>query len=191
MSTPASGADPYLQPQTAARNRLARALWLLAYVLLFRPSPRFCHEWRAFLLRRFGARIGRNSRIYPRCEIWAPWNLQCEDVVAIADGAIVYNPARITLGSHATISQQAYLCGAGHDIDDAGFPMVSQPINIGRYCWVCARAVVLPGVTLHDGAVLALGAVATGDLQAWGVYAGMPARLVRERKHAGNRGVAT
>ena len=182
MNMPASGADPYLQPQTAVRNRLARGLWLMAYVLLFRPSPRFCHEWRAFLLRRFGARIGRNTRIYPRCEIWAPWNLVCEDVVAIADGAIVYNPALVTLASHVTISQQAYLCGAGHDIDSAGFEMVAKPINVGAYGWICARAVVLPGVRVGEGAVLALGAIASRDLSEWTVNAGSPARFVRQRK---------
>jgi len=157
---------------------------------MFRPSPRPLHKWRSFLLRCFGAKIGAQAHIYPRCEIWAPWNLVCEDVVAIADGAVIYNPARVTIASHAIISQQAYLCGAGHDIDAADFPTICEPINIGRYAWVCARAVVLAGVTLHEGAVLALGAVATGDLQSWGVYAGVPARLVRQRIPAalGHRG---
>ena len=184
MSNLEQGADPYLMPQTAARDRLARALWMVVQVTLFRLSPRPLHGWRRFLLRCFGARIGPQSHIYPRCEIWAPWNLVCEDAVAIADGVIVYNPALVTIASHAIISQQAYLCGAGHDIDAAEFPTVSAPITIGRFAWVCARAAVLAGVPLHEGAVLALGAVATGDLQSWGVYAGAPARLVRKRNPA-------
>jgi putative colanic acid biosynthesis acetyltransferase WcaF len=156
-------------------------LWGLVYTLLFRPSPRPLHRWRAFLLRCFGARIGRNCHIYPKCEIWAPWNLECGDVVAIADGAIVYNPCRITIGSHAIVSQQAYLCGATHDIDSPEFPMIAATITLEPYSWICARASVLPGITVHRGAVLALGAIATDHLPPWTVCAGNPARQIKRR----------
>ena len=134
------------------------------------------------MLRCFGAKLGRNCHIYPGCRIWAPWNLRCEDGAAIADGAVIYNAAVVHLGVHAIVSQQAYLCTATHDIDDPAFPMISSPISIGRYAWVCARACVLPGVTVHDGAVLGLGAVAGRSLEAWQVYAGNPARRIRQRE---------
>lgn len=177
-------ADPYLQPQTSFGNRAARAIWGVAYWLLFRPSPRPLHAWRAALLRCFGARIGADCHIYPGCRIWAPWNLRCGSVVAIADRAEIYNVWPVALDSHATISQQAWLCTAGHDIDDPGFPMNGAPIRVGSRAWVCGRATVLPGVTLQEGAVLATGAVATGDLAPWSVYSGIPARLLRTRKQA-------
>jgi putative colanic acid biosynthesis acetyltransferase WcaF len=178
-----SGAnDPYLAPNNPAGVRARRALWRAAEVLLFRPSPRVLHAWRAWLLRLFGASLGPHCHIYPGASIWAPWNLVCEDCVAIADGAIVYNPSRVTLGSHAVVSQQAYLCGATHDFDAPAFPQVSAPITVGRYAWICARASVLPGVTVGDGAVLGLGSIATRDLEAGWVHAGQPARRVRRRK---------
>ena len=178
-----NGSDPYLQPQTGLANRAGRALWGVTYWLLFRPSPRPLHAWRTMLLRCFGARIGNHCHIYPRARIWAPWNLQCGDVVAIADDAQIYNAWPVALESHATISQQAWLCTASHDIDDAGFPMTGAPIHVGERAWVCGRATVLPGITLQRGAVLATGAVATGDLAAWSVYGGIPARLLRQRQH--------
>jgi putative colanic acid biosynthesis acetyltransferase WcaF len=103
-------------------------------------------------------------------------------VVAIADGAVIYNPCRVVIGSHVTVSQQAYLCGATHDLDRADFPMVSKEIVLEPYSWICARATVLAGITLHRGAVLALGAIATDDLQAWTVYGGNPAKQIRGRK---------
>jgi putative colanic acid biosynthesis acetyltransferase WcaF len=184
MSNSAGLADPYLQPQTSAGSRAVRALWSLTELLLFRPSPRPFHRWRRFLLRCFGAEIGPGSHIYPKCRIWAPWNLVCGEVVAIADGAIIYNPRTVTIGSHATVSQEAYICGASHDIDAESFAMTSKPVQIGAYSWVCARAVVLPGVTLGEGSVVALGAIATKDLQPWGVYGGNPARLIRQRRGA-------
>jgi len=174
--------DPYLLPQTSARNRIARALWHIVYALLFRPTPRPLHAWRAFLLRCFGAQLGPHCRIYAKCEIWAPWNLHCDDCAVIGNGAVIYNPARVHLGSHATVSQQAYLCGATHDLDDPAFPMIWAPISIGPYAWICARATVLPGVFVHEGAVLGLGAVTSKDLEAWQVYGGIPARRIRQRR---------
>jgi len=177
--------NPYLRPQTTLRNRGGRVLWGIVYALLFRPSPRPLHAWRAWLLRCFGAQIGSHCHIYPKCQIWAPWNLRCEEGAAIADEAVVYNAATIHLGAHAIVSQQAYLCAATHDIDDPAFPMITAPIRIGRYAWVCARASVLPGVTVHEGAVLGLASVASKDLQPWQVYVGVPATRVRERsRHA-------
>jgi putative colanic acid biosynthesis acetyltransferase WcaF len=184
VKAPARQADPYLQPQTGLASRLGRALWGVVYTVLFRPSPRPMHAWRTFLLRCFGARIGPGCHIYAGCRIWAPWNLHCEDVVAIADGAEIYNPWRVTIGSHATLSQQAYVCTASHDLDDPSFPMIGKPVAIGARAWICARAAVLPGVTVHEGAVLALGAVATRDLDPWIVYAGNPARQIRARRNA-------
>lgn len=174
--------DPYLRPNTRSTNRLARLIWNIAWVLLFRPSPRPLHAWRAWVLSAFGARLGPHSRIYPRAKIWAPWNLVCEDTVSIADDAEIYNPAVVNLGSHAVISQQAYLCGATHDYDDPAFPMIWAPISIGRYAWIGARAVVQMGITVGDGAVLGLGSIATRDLEAWSVNAGVPARWIGRRK---------
>lgn len=173
--------DPYLEPNTTVGNRVARALWQVVYLALFRPSPRPMHRWRAMLLRLFGARIGGNPRIYPRARIWAPWNLECEDVVAVADEAVIYNPAPVRLGSHSIVSEQAYLCGATHDYRNPAFPMVWAPIAVGRYAWICARASVQMGVTVGEGAILGLGAVATADLEPWSVYAGVPARRVGAR----------
>lgn len=181
MASIAPASDPYLLPSKTLGNRAARAVWGLAHVLLVRFSPRPCHAWRAAVLRLFGAKLGAHCRIYPTATIWAPWNLVCEDVVAIANGAVVYNPSPIRLASHSTVSQDAYLCGATHDFDDPAFPMISSPITIGSYAWICARAVVCPGVTVGDGAVLGLASVATRDLEAWTVYAGAPAREIRKR----------
>lgn len=174
-------ADPYLVAAFPLASRLKRAIWGIVCAIFFRPSPRPLHAWRAFLLRGFGARIGSDVHIYPKASIWAPWNLTCEEGSTIADEAIVYNPERITLGSHAIVSQQAYLCGATHDYEDANFPLIALPISIGAYSWICARATVQPGISVGEGAVLALGAVAAQDLQPWTVYGGIPARKIKMR----------
>lgn len=173
--------DPFLRPSVSLGNRMARLAWGIVYTLLFRPSPRPFHAWRSALLRLFGAKIGANCHIYPRARIWAPWNLVCEDVVAIADDAEIYNPATVTLRSHSIVSQQAYLCGASHDYDDPAFPMIWMPITVGRYAWIGARATVQMGIRVGDGAILGLGSVATHDLDPWTICAGVPARKIKDR----------
>src|SRR5579875_392231 len=94
---PETAADPYQRPAFPVHDRARRLGWNLCRALLFRPSPRPLHAWRAALLRLFGATLGPGCHIYPAARIWAPWNLHCEDSVAIADGAEVYNPAPVHL----------------------------------------------------------------------------------------------
>lgn len=173
--------DPYLRPSFSLSNRMGRLAWSVVWTLLFRPSPRPFHSWRAFLLRGFGAKLGPNCHFYPRSRVWAPWNLDCADGVTLGDEAEIYNPSLVTMGSHAIVSQQAYICGATHDYNDPAFPLISFPMSLGAYSWVCARASVCPGVNVGEGAVLGLGSVATRDLEPWTVYAGVPAQRVKDR----------
>jgi putative colanic acid biosynthesis acetyltransferase WcaF len=177
-----TAADPYLRPAFSLHDRLGRLCWNLCWALFYRTSPRPLHSWRSFLLRLFGATMGANCHFYPRSRVWAPWNLICANQVTAGDGAEIYNPAPVTLGSHAILSQDAYVCAATHDYDDPGFPLIAYAMNIGAYAWVCARASVAPGVNLGEGAVLGLGSVATRSLDAWTVYAGVPAIKVKERR---------
>jgi putative colanic acid biosynthesis acetyltransferase WcaF len=177
-----TAADPYLRPAFSVRDRLRRLNWNLCWAIFYRTSPRPLHSWRAFLLRLFGAKMGPDCHFYPGSKVWAPWNLICAEQVTAGDGVEIYNPAPVTLGSHAILSQEAYLCGATHDYDDPAFPLIAYATNIGAYAWVCARASVAPGVNIGEGAVLGLGSVATRNLDPWGVYAGVPAVKVKERR---------
>ena len=180
--SPETAADPYFRPAFAASDRGRRMLWNIFRMIFYRYSPRPFHGWRAFLLRLFGATMGAGCRFYPASKVWAPWNLVCADAVTAADGAEIYNPAPMRFGSHAIVSQDAFLCGATHDYDDVRFPLVAYAMEVGAYAWVCARASVAPGVSVGEGAVLGLGSVATRNLEPWVVYAGVPAVKVKERK---------
>ncbi|MDE1161264.1 MAG: putative colanic acid biosynthesis acetyltransferase [Acidobacteriaceae bacterium] len=177
-------ADAYTQAAFPLSNRLKRLVWNIIWLLLYRPSPRPAHVWRAMLLRLFGATLGPDCHFYPGSKVWAPWNLVCEDHVAAADGVELYNPSLMTLRSHAIISQNAYICGATHNYNHARFPLQSFQMEIGAYAWICARSSVLPGVKVGEGAVLGLGGIAGRDLEPWTVYSGNPAQAVRQRDRA-------
>jgi putative colanic acid biosynthesis acetyltransferase WcaF len=181
--TAAPGTDAFERPAFSLGNRLLRLLWNVCWLLLYRTSPRPFHAWRALLLRMFGATLGPACHFYPASRIWAPWNLVAEDHVSAGDGAEIYNPAPMRFGSHASVSQGAYLCGATHDYNSADFPLLAYAMEFGAHSWICARACVSPGVRVGEGAVLGLASVATRDLEPWTVYGGSPAIAVRQRDH--------
>jgi putative colanic acid biosynthesis acetyltransferase WcaF len=109
--------------------------------------------------------------------------LETEDVVTIGPHSEVYNPGGVKLGHHTIVSQGAYLCGATHDYNSKDFDYIAKLITTGAYAWICARAIVLPGVICGEGSVLGAGAVTQRSLEPWTVYAGNPAVSVRKRAH--------
>jgi putative colanic acid biosynthesis acetyltransferase WcaF len=133
------------------------------------------------LLRLFGAKLGAINFVYPSARIWAPWLLETGDLVTIGRGAEIYNPGGVLLGSRTIISQDAYVCGATHDYQSPDFTYITKLVRTGPQVWICARAIVLPGVHCNEGSVLGAGSVATRNLEAWTVYAGNPAVAVRQR----------
>lgn len=164
------------------RNRVGRLAWGVAWALLFRPfAGRPFRYWRVFVLRCFGARIGKRCSIYANVRVWAPWNLRLGDYVAVGPGAELYAVDTITVGSMVTISQRAYLCTASHDITRLLKPLIHRPIVIGDCAWVAAEAFVGMGVTVGEGAVVGARAVVAKDVAPWAVVVGNPARAVGRR----------
>jgi putative colanic acid biosynthesis acetyltransferase WcaF len=134
--------------------------------------------------------MGPHCHFYPKSRVWAPWNLVCDDRASLGDGAEIYNPSPVHMGTRAIVSQQAYICGATHDYNDPALPVISFHMRLGAYSWVCARASVGPGVNLGEGAILGLGSVATKDLEPWTVYAGVPAKKIKLREGRQADGIA-
>ena len=68
-----------------------------------------------------------------------------------------------------------------HDIDDPYFTADFKPIHVGHHCWIGTGAIVLQGVTIGDGAVVAAGAVVTKNIPPYEVWGGVPAKFIRKR----------
>lgn len=163
-------------------NKARRLLWGMVYQLLFRPTPRWMlHNWRRWLLRCFGAKVGVGCRIAPTCSIWAPWNLEIGDYTAIGDGVDVYAMAKITLGSKVTISQRSFLCTGSHDTRSLLRPLVTREIVIKDHVWVAAEAFIHPGCVLEEGCVVGARSVVTASQPAWMICVGAPCRPLRTR----------
>lgn len=171
------------------RAQIGRILWALSSPL-FTLSPRPFWAWRRALLRAFGARVGRQVHIYPTVRITIPWNLAIGEQAAIGDHAILYALGPIQIGARATISQYAHLCAGTHDWRDPAMPLVKAPILVGKEAWVCANALVGPGVTVGDRAIVGAGAVTMKDVEAGMIVAGNPAKKIAERPMIGNQHTA-
>ena len=162
------------------RSAVVEALWILVQALLVRSwLPGAAH--RRWLLRLFGARIGAGVDIKPGVRVKFPWRLSIGAHSWIGEDAWIDNLAEVVIGDNCCISQGVYLCTGSHDWGKPAFDLIAKPIRVGSGAWIAARAVVAPGVTVGEGAVLGLGSVATGDLLPGTVYQGCPAGVVSHR----------
>jgi len=164
-------------------HKLKRLLWELVWAVCFRPTPRWClNGWRCGLLRAFGAKIGRGVRIQGSAKVWQPWKLTIGDHSWIDGGVSLYSVDDITIGANAVVSDGTFLCTASHDIRSQSFELQTKPVVIGDCAWICARATVLPGVTIGEGSVVAAGALVTKDTEPWTVVGGNPAKAIGKRQ---------
>jgi putative colanic acid biosynthesis acetyltransferase WcaF len=159
---------------------IGRVLWALCQPL-FRFSPRLLYAWRAWLLRLFGAKIGKRVHIYPSVKIAIPWNLEIGDYSAVGDSARLYNLGPLKIGQRVTVSQYSHLCGGSHDYDSPTMDLIKAPIVIDDDAWVCADAFVGPGVSIGKRAIVGARAVVTKDVGPDDIVVGNPAKLVRNR----------
>ncbi|MEA2115934.1 MAG: putative colanic acid biosynthesis acetyltransferase [Thermodesulfobacteriota bacterium] len=159
----------------------ARVGWGLASPL-FRFSPRPLFGLRRFLLRRFGARIGKDVHIYNSATIYMPWNLEVGDWSSIGEHAFIYNLGKVKIGERTTISHRAHLCAGTHEYTDPALPLLKPAMEIGDNAWICADGFIGPGVTVGDGAVVGARAVVVRDVEPWSVVAGNPAVCIKKRK---------
>jgi len=182
LKNPAQGGR-YVSPWSL-RERLGMAAWIVVCAVLFRTTPKQFNRWRLFLLRLFGAKVTGLPFVAPSCIIKIPWQLSLEDRSALAPKSEVYNLGHVTLKARCVVSQYAYICGGTHDLSDPMLPLLVGDIVIGEEAFIGAKAMILPGVAVGDGAVLGAGAVAAKDLDPWTIYAGNPARALRKRELA-------
>lgn len=163
-------------------SKVARLLWGAVWLFLFRPTPRgVCNVWRSFLLRLFGAKIGKGCHILPTARIWQPWKLTMGDYSCLSENVDCYAVDQIIIGAQVVISQGAFLCCASHDIASPIMELTYKPIIIDSQAWVAARAFVGPGVHIGEGAVVGACAVVTKDVAPWTVVAGNPAKVIKTR----------
>ena len=162
--------------------KIRRLIWLIAWTMLAKWMPYYIgRKWRIVLLSLFGMKHKGPVGFYPSVKVWAPWNVETGSYVAIDDEVNLYSADKIIIGTKVAISREAFICTASHDITKPNRPLVMLPITICDGVWIGARAIILPGVTIGEGAVVAAGAVVTKDVDPWTVVGGNPAKFIKKR----------
>ncbi|WP_420149227.1 WcaF family extracellular polysaccharide biosynthesis acetyltransferase [Spirosoma sp.] len=156
-------------------------LWFLtnAYFLnTYLPVP---SSIKVAVLRLFGAKIGKGVMIKPAVNIKYPWLLRIGDYVWIGEQVWIDNLSEVVIGDNSCLSQGAMILTGNHNYSLPTFDLTTRPITLADGVWIGAKSVVCAGVRCESHAVLAVNSVATHSLDAYGVYQGNPAKLVRKR----------
>lgn len=160
---------------------LKRGLWYCFNNVFFCSRFPF-NQFKVFLLRLFGARVGKKVVIKPGVNIKAPWFLLIGDFVWVGENVWIDNLVKVSIASNVCISQGAMLLTGNHDYSKSSFDLITKEIVLEEGVWIGAKAVVCPGITCASHSVLTLGSIATTNLDSYGIYQGNPAVKVRERK---------
>ena len=170
-----------LPPNFRGRNAFTVQLWWLVQSILFRTSPQFLYGWRNFLLRLFGAKIGKKVIIRPSVKITYPWKLTIGDYSWIGDDVDLYTLGYIEIGNNVVISQRSYLCTGSHDYSKYDFPIYAKKINIKDECWIATDVFIAPGVTIESGSVVGARSSVYKNLPSNKICIGSPAEIIRDR----------
>jgi putative colanic acid biosynthesis acetyltransferase WcaF len=169
-------------PGFRGRSKLYVQLWWFVQSTLFALSPQAMYSWRSWLLRLFGARIGKHAIIRQSVKIPYPWKLTIGDYCHIGDEVHLYTYGEIEIGDCAVVSQRSYLCTGSHDYTSPTFDLFSKPIVIEPEAWVATDVFVAPGVRIGRGAVVGARSSVFRDVPPGTISVGTPARVVGERR---------
>ena len=137
---------------------------------------------KLFLLRLYGAKIGNGVVIKPHVNIKYPWKLEVGNDVWIGEYVWIDNLGEVKMEDNVCVSQGALLLCGNHNYKKEIFDLIVGDITLEQGVWIGAKATVCPGVTCKSHSVLAVGSVATTDLDTYSIYQGNPAKKIRERK---------
>lgn len=165
-----------------AVNRVKNILLELELFLLHAVGCFPSHSVRKTFYRMAGIRIGKGSTVHTKASFYDPRNITIGDDTIIGEGTVLDGRASLTIGNHVDIASEVMIYNSQHDIESIDFAAVDKPVVIEDYVFVGPRAIILPGVTVGRGAIIAAAAVVTRDVPPHAVVAGVPAKVIGERK---------
>jgi len=157
-------------------------IWIILNSLFLKNPFILFMQFKIFLLKIFGAKIGKGLVIKPSVNIKFPWKLEIGDYVWLGENIWIDNLDNVVIGNNVCISQGALLLTGNHDYKSISFDYKNAPIYIYDGVWIGAKSIVCPGVICNSHSILTVGSVATKNLDSFGIYQGIPASKIRERQ---------
>lgn len=140
------------------------------------------HHFRRFFYRLAGMTIGSGSTIHTGARFYNPANIVIGKDTIVGEFAVLDGRDKLHIGNHVDIATDVMIYNAQHDIQSPMFHAISEPVTIHDYVFIGPRAIILPGVTVGRGAVVAAGAVVTKDVGEYEIVGGVPAKVIGERR---------
>ncbi|TSC88370.1 MAG: acetyltransferase [Microgenomates group bacterium Gr01-1014_16] len=153
-------------------------LWKLSLVTYF-PS----HTFRLFFYRAVGMKIGPKSTLHIGCRFFDPSGISIGEGTIIGDRCFLDGRAKLTIGNHVDMASEVMIYNSEHDINSDDFHATSAPVTISDYVFIGPRAIILPGIKVGKGAIIAAGAVITKDVPDFAIVGGVPAKVIGERQN--------
>lgn len=144
------------------------------------------HSVRKFFYSFSGMKVGSGSTIHMWACFFQPKNIEIGKDTIIGDHAFLDGRAKLKIGNHVDIASSVMIYNSEHNINESGFSdvdkVIEEPVEILDYVFIGPRVIVLPGVKIGKGAVVAAGAVVTKDVADFSIVGGVPAKEIGERK---------
>jgi len=169
--------------QSKIQNRIKTVFWEFVVFILHLIACVPSHHIRRFFYRLSGIEIGSGSTIHTGASFYKPSNISIGKDTIIGEGAVLDGRDKLQIGDHVDIASEVMIYNSQHDLESENFHAISAPVVIEDYVFIGPRAIILPGVTIGKGAVVAAGAVVTKDVNAFEIVGGVPAKVIAERKN--------
>lgn len=163
------------------RSTLIVQLWRTINFFIFRNTPQFMYQQRVWILRLFGAKIGKGVLIRSSVDIIYPWKLIIGDYTWIGDKVTLYCLNTIQIGSNTVISQSSYICAGSHEYNTPGFDLVAKGIQIGSKVWIATDCFVSDGMKIGNNSIVGARSSVFKDLPEDMLCIGNPAHPIKPR----------
>lgn len=171
---------PYDSPWTVSQ-RIKMLLWEYVWLLFCIWTPKPANAWRLFWLKLFGCTIYGQPFVHQRARIQIPWNLILHDRACLGDRANAYTLGIVEIFENATIGQEVYLCTGTHAFENPAFNLITKKIIIQKGVFIGVRAIIMPGVTVEENAIVGAGSIVTKNVEKNTVVGGNPAKIIKTR----------
>ncbi|MCS6956743.1 MAG: acyltransferase [Patescibacteria group bacterium] len=140
------------------------------------------HHIRRFFYRLLGIKIGKGSTIHTGARFYDPRNIIIGEDSIVGENCVLDGRDKLIIGNHVDIASEVMIYNSEHDINSVDFKAINGSVLIDDYCFIGPRVIILPGVKIGKGAVVAAGAVVTKDIPPYSIAGGVPAKIIGERK---------
>jgi|TARA_B100001093_G_C26857935_1_gene1028373 putative colanic acid biosynthesis acetyltransferase WcaF len=163
------------------QSKIKVQFWWIVEKTLFAWSPQFFYGWRRFLLRSFGANIGKKVLIRPSARFTYPWKISIGDYSWIGEDCILYSLGNIRIGKHVAVAHGVYFNTGFHDYTKDSFDIGHEEVIIEDEAWITNDVYVAPGVNIGKGCVIGARSNVFKDMPEGYICFGNPAIPIKKR----------